>query len=519
MSISNTHSNNTTSIHVSALSSTSQSTHLKLLDLLDVEEAEYELLKNIDQTLNACRYYSPISLPTQNNSFGPSNTFRLLSHNVRSLVKNGETFKDFLHNAGMQLSAILVNETWLRDGVPVTNIPNYTYCGKNREGKSGGGVGIFINNANHFTARSDLVSTNPAMECISVEIDRGKNKNVVICCIYRPPDADFHGFINCLQALLNKIRLNDKISFIAGDFNLNVLDYSNDGPTTQFIDLMVSHNFFPTISKPTRLGATSNTLLDCIFTNSLAPATSGVILEFGISDHLPILLSTDLPDEEKRIHSSFNSRRNITPENVAGFNNWLTAAFADFRTIDSPDMALQNLISTIHSGIDQFLPIIKQNRKTAALKPWISRGILTSINTKNLLYKHYLKHKTPQNLAGFNTYKNCLTTIIRKAKKTYYQYLLTKNKGDSKKTWKVLKEIVGTRKTYSTCIKQLSIASTPVSDDRGVANALNEFFTTIGPNLEQSLPNSIIDPITYIQDDMPSTCFFHPVSSESIKIF
>jgi len=103
---------------------------LKLFDLLDVEEGEYDLLINRANTLDNCRYYSPISLSTQNSYFQTPNVFRLLHHNVRSLVKNGETFKDFLHNANMSISAILVTETWLRDGVPITEIPNFSFFWK-----------------------------------------------------------------------------------------------------------------------------------------------------------------------------------------------------------------------------------------------------------------------------------------------------------------------------------------------------------------------------------------------------
>ena len=162
-----------------------------LFDLLDADEGQKQLLLNRNLTLDNCRYYSPISLPTQHNYLTTSNTFQLLLHNVRSLVKNGETFKDFLANANIFPSTILVTETWLRDCVPPTQIPQYSFCGRNREGKMGGGVGIFIHNTNNFKERLDLIRKSPSMEHISVELDRSSDKNMIISCIYTPPDTNF----------------------------------------------------------------------------------------------------------------------------------------------------------------------------------------------------------------------------------------------------------------------------------------------------------------------------------------
>jgi len=118
------------------------------------------------------------------------------------------------------------------------------FFGNNRKYKAGGGVGMFVNNTIDCTKRSDLMTNNPAMENISIEVNRNNPKNVILTCIYRPPDTNFQQFKNEMQNLLSKLETSSKIIFIGGDFNLNILAYNNDAPTTQFIDLMISHNFF-----------------------------------------------------------------------------------------------------------------------------------------------------------------------------------------------------------------------------------------------------------------------------------
>ena len=52
-----------------------------------------------------------------------------------------------------------------------------------------------------------------------------------------------------------------------GDFNINLLNYNNDKDTTTFLDTMFSNSFSPFITLPTRVGKTSETLIDNIFYN------------------------------------------------------------------------------------------------------------------------------------------------------------------------------------------------------------------------------------------------------------
>ena len=50
----------------------------------------------------------------------------------------------------------------------------------------------------------------------------------------------------------------------------------------------------------------------------------------------------------------------------------------------------------------------KSKNKTESRFPWISKGILTSINTKNKLYKRYVQKPSEERLNKFKTYRNKL---------------------------------------------------------------------------------------------------------------
>ena len=52
-----------------------------------------------------------------------------------------------------------------------------------------------------------------------------------------------------------------------GDFNKKLPNYDSDKDTTDFVDIMYAPSFYPTINTPTRITATSKTLIDNIIYN------------------------------------------------------------------------------------------------------------------------------------------------------------------------------------------------------------------------------------------------------------
>ena len=79
-------------------------------------------------------------------------------------------------------------------------------------------------------------------------------------------------------------------------------------------------------------------------------------------------------------------------------------------------------------------------------KPWISKGILISINRKNKLYNKYIKCKNNELKIGiFNEYKtlkNQINKLIRLGKKTHYANYFKENNNNLRKIWDGIKEIV-----------------------------------------------------------------------------
>ena len=110
---------------------------------------------------------------------------------------------------------------------------------------------------------------------------------MIIGCIYKHPKQGTHDFNeNYILPLTDKLPRVKKDILIMGDFNINLLNYNNDKDTTTFLDTMFSNSFSPFITLPTRVGNTSETLIDNIFYNKpLNDMTAGNLCTV-ISEHL-----------------------------------------------------------------------------------------------------------------------------------------------------------------------------------------------------------------------------------------
>ena len=89
------------------------------------------------------------------------------------------------------------------------------------------------------------------------------------------------------------------------------------------------------------------------------------------------------------------------------------------------------------------------------------------------------------------TYKKLFETIKRRSKKTFFSEKLQKFKGDAKKTWSVMKEILGKCITKSSTLPtKITVNKTDIFDTKKIADEFNKFFTNIGTDLANKISNA-----------------------------
>lgn len=112
-----------------------------------------------------------------------------------------------------------------------------------------------------------------------------------------------------------RIKTRQKVMFICGDFNIDLLNPNNHKMTEDFINTVFSLGLYPQITRPSRITSHSATLIDNIFTNIIQNNTVSGLLIHDISDHLPIFTVYDNNyslnrQDKKNIFQKGQNRRN-----------------------------------------------------------------------------------------------------------------------------------------------------------------------------------------------------------------
>ena len=138
--------------------------------------------------------------------------------------------------------------------------------------------------------RDDISTCEDEFETLWIEIKNSKSQNVLCGCAYRHPNANADKFNDYINQTLEKISKENKLIFLIGDFNINLLNYESHGETNDFINIMISHYLLLHILHPTHVTDHSATVIDNIFSNntSYEKASGNIITQ--ISDHFPQFL-------------------------------------------------------------------------------------------------------------------------------------------------------------------------------------------------------------------------------------
>ena len=91
-----------------------------------------------------------------------------------------------------------------------------------------------------------------------------QKKNIIIGVIYRPPNSNFNLFENEINKILSKTDKENKICYLMGDFNIDLLKSESCDFARRFLEQLLSSSYISLILKPTRITQHTATLIDNI---------------------------------------------------------------------------------------------------------------------------------------------------------------------------------------------------------------------------------------------------------------
>ena len=202
-------------------------------------------------------------------------------------------------------------------------------------------------------------------------------------------------FNTLFEQTLDKLSDCNKEIYLLGDFDIDLLKVDDDNKIDEFYNLISSNFLIPHITLPTRITATSRTLIDNIYSNNqnFANAISGN-LTASISDHLPqfIVVPKDETITSKK-QNVFKCEINFDKESlIADFINTNWDAVLSINQCN-PNVSFDNLNNKVEEIVNKHLPLKKLSKKELRIqaKPWITRGIRSSMKRRDRLLNKIAK--------------------------------------------------------------------------------------------------------------------------------
>ena len=419
----------------------------------------------------------------------------ILCVNIRSVRKNFDDLLASLISFDVNFHVIVLCETWLQNETEWCPVSGYSAFHSIRQDKKGGGVTVLVSDSVRCNLVDNLTINDIIIETCCVELTF-KKKSILILGVYRPPNSSIVSFNSSLFGIINENpELFNLSCLIAGDFNIDLGNDDLSDSESEFIDFLHAKHFMPAINVPTRITNCSATIIDHIWTNSLY-FKSGVVVA-DISDHYPTFIT--LPMNTSSDDFVYSRSRNHSPNNIIDLKNRILDfvncldGFIDYNCETQTNILCNGLYDIYNLSC----PIIKKRISLKrASKPWLTQCLLRKIDYKHRLYRELCAGIG--NVEHYKKYKNNLTNLLRISKNRYFSQKFSDSLGNSSASWKFINRLLSRKPKRNEVSKLLDSNDQVITDHELIANEFNAYFTSIAGVLDDQIPQSNIDPTSYI---------------------
>ena len=169
-------------------------------------------------------------------------------------------------------------------------------------------MGLCVRKSLKYYQQPDLEFISADFENLFIEVHTASGKNTIVGVVYRHPTPNINEFQVQFLNTLNKLNHAKQGYVICGDFNI---DLKSDTSNTNYLNALHSEGCINVITKPTRITATSATLLDHIYTNLTRNIAKRAILTYEISDHLPTFYTVKIKSTVEKSRSIIRDIKNF----------------------------------------------------------------------------------------------------------------------------------------------------------------------------------------------------------------
>lgn len=413
-----------------------------------------------------------------------------------------DRFKEVLELYRGVIDVIVIGETWVKaDRTQLYSIDGYHKVFSCRPDSRGGGLAVYVRSTISF---DEVINEHfNGFHHVHISLDIGELP-FHIHAVYRPPGFDLSAFFSKLDSICATGGRHSS-SIIVGDINIPT-NVSNCRIVDEYTNLLNCYNYSVSNNCPTR-PASGNILDHTICSDALHCTVVNETIYTDISDHCLVLSTFRLqkPIEQRRLEKTivYNQKLNIAFQNAM-------ATLPE----GSAEIKVQFVLNTYKALKEQFSRTVSVEAKIKGFCPWMSFDIWKLIKIKNNLLRS--QKRNPNNIRCKELLDHVSKKVQRakdQAKKEYFSKLFSTS--NQKRIWTNINKILGRNKDTTNAIK-LSVNGSLTSDDSSIANAFNDFFCSIGPQLAASIhSNQDINKFNTLTTHRASV-FLEPASTQEV---
>lgn len=371
---------------------------------------------------------------------------------------------------------LAISESWLNS--TTTNaeveIAGYKLIRLDRLKKKGGGVCVYTRSSLKIKRLKEMsVTSETGFQQLWVQIQLKKLKSIMLCVAYRPEYCPVSCFVDDFMDKYSQALTHGKNIIVAADLNCDMLK-PHSPEATALQDLCDSVNLTQLIKEPTRVTATSSTLIDVIMTSSTDLVERSGVLQSHISDHylVDVLLKLKIPKPppsyvKVRSYKNYDSQRFVSDlERVP----WNEVTLDD----DASDM-VDRFNARFLEVLDGHAPIkvVKVKHRRC---PFVTEEIKELMRDRDRFLKIARCTGLPVDWEIYRDSRQVVKTRLRKAEQEYINKEMERCRNTSSK-WKLIRNCLPRKETTQLVYMR---------DIKEIVEEFNEFFVSVGAKASEA---------------------------------
>ena len=148
-------------------------------------------------------------------------------------------------------------------------------------------------------------------------------------------------------------------------------------------------------------------------------------------------------------------------------------------------------------------------------KPWLTKGVLTTVKHRQKLYKSHFLCRDPDNVKEYKLYANTVNLFKHNAENYFYYQHFKFHQNDLKNAWKLIGTLVKRKNKGPNCPVRIKGNSIELTSELDIAEQFNQHFIDVVPNLAKTVSNTAGDPCGLINHSpLHSFFFLSPVTEK-----